>query len=72
MFTIPVTFTAPLENMPPGFHPRVGEMMGLETRHGRQIEVVVTHVDEKWVTMDGNRPLAGRDLTFDIEVVKKE
>ena len=65
-----LTFTAPLENMPPGFHPRVGEMMGLETRDGRQMDVVVTHVDEKSVKMDGNHPLAGRDLTFDIELVK--
>jgi peptidylprolyl isomerase len=65
-----LTFTAPLENMPPGFYPRVGEMMGLETRDGRQMDVVVTHVDEKSVKMDGNHPLAGRDLTFDIELVK--
>jgi len=65
-----LTFTAPVKNLPPGFEPRVGEMMGLETRDGRQMDVVITHVDDRVVKMDGNHPLAGKDLTFDIELVK--
>jgi peptidylprolyl isomerase len=63
-------FTAPRENLPPGYDPEVGEMMGLETRDGHQMDVVVIHADEKVVKMDGNHPLAGKDLTFDIELVK--
>ena len=65
-----LTFTAPRENLPQGYDPQVGEMMGLETRDGRQMEVVITHVDDNSVKMDGNHPLAGQDLTFDIELVK--
>lgn len=65
-----LTFTAPRENLPPGYDPQVGEMMGLETKDGRQMDVVITDVDEKAVKMDGNHPLAGQDLTFDIELVK--
>ena len=65
-----LTFTAPRENLPQGYDPQVGEMMGLETRDGRQMDVVITHVDDNSVKMDGNHPLAGQDLTFDIELVK--
>lgn len=63
-------FTAPRENLPEGFDPQVGEMVGLESKDGRQMDAVVTHADEENIRMDGNHPLAGKDLTFDIELVK--
>jgi peptidylprolyl isomerase len=63
-------FTAPRNNLPPGYDPEVGEMMCLESKDGRQMDVIVTHADEESVVMDGNHPLAGKDLTFDIELVK--
>ena len=65
-----LTFTAPRENLPQGYDPQVGEMMGLETRDGRQMDVVITHVDDNSVKMDGNHPLAGQDLTFEVTLVE--
>jgi peptidylprolyl isomerase len=65
-----LVFTAPRKNLPPGYAPAVGEMMCLESKDGRQLDVVVTHADEENVRMDGNHPLAGKDLTFDIELVE--
>lgn len=65
-----LVFTAPRENLPPGYDPKVGEMMRLEAKDGRQMDVMVIHADEASIRMDGNHPLAGRDLTFDIELVK--
>jgi peptidylprolyl isomerase len=65
-----LTFIVPRENLPPGYDPQVGEMMRMETRDGRQMDAVVTHSDAKVVKMDANHPLAGKDLTFDIELVK--
>jgi peptidylprolyl isomerase len=65
-----LTFTVPRENLPDGYDPQVGEVMRMETRDGRQMDVVVTHSDEGFVKMDANHPLAGQDLTFDIELVK--
>jgi peptidylprolyl isomerase len=65
-----LVFTAPRDNLPSGYDPKVGEMMRLEAKDGRQIDVMITHADEDSVRMDGNHPLAGKDLTFDIELVK--
>jgi peptidylprolyl isomerase len=45
-------------------------MVGLETRDGHQIDAMVIHADEDTIKMDGNHPLAGQDLTFDIKLVK--
>ena len=63
-------FTIPRENLPPGYDPEVGEMLGMETKDGRQMDVVVIHSDESVVKVDGNHQLAGEDLTFEIELVK--
>ena len=38
-----------------------------ETEHGLQV-VTVTNVEGDNITIDGNHPLAGVDLTFDVEV----
>ena len=65
-----LVFTAPRENLPPGFDPKVGEMVGLETRDGHQMNALVIHADGENIRMDGNHPLAGQNLTFDIELVK--
>jgi FKBP-type peptidyl-prolyl cis-trans isomerase 2 len=37
---------------------------------GRTVELMVLEIDESKVTLDGNHPLAGRDLTFDIQLVE--
>lgn len=65
-----LTFTVPRENLPPGYDPQVGEVMRMESRDGRQMDVIITDSDDGFVRMDGNHPLAGKDLTFDIELVK--
>ena len=65
-----LVFTIPRENLPVGYDPQVGEMLGMETKDGRQMDVVVTHSDESIVRVDANHPLAGKDLTFEIELVK--
>ncbi len=65
-----LTFTVPRENLPAGYDPRVGEVMRMEYRDGRQMDAVISHADEGFVKMDANHPLAGKDLTFEIELVR--
>ena len=47
----------------------VGMEFHAETEHGLQV-VTVTKVEGDNVTIDGNHPLAGVDLTFDVEVAE--
>ena len=65
-----LTFTVPRENLPPGYDPQEGETLRMEAKDGRQMDVVVTSSDEGFVKLDANHPLAGRDLAFDVELVK--
>ena len=51
--------------------PQVGMHFGLPLQDGNQIEVVVTEVTDTHVTIDGNHPLAGQKLIFDVELVEK-
>lgn len=45
----------------------VGMEFHAETEHGLQV-VTVTKVEGDQVTIDGNHPLAGVDLNFDVEI----
>ena len=51
--------------------PEVGMHFGLPLQDGNQIEVVVTEVTDTHITIDGNHPLAGEKLIFDLELVEK-
>ena len=47
----------------------VGAQFQASTEQG-PVSVVVTEVSETDITVDGNHPLAGQDLFFDVEIVE--
>ncbi|HLM57201.1 MAG TPA: peptidylprolyl isomerase [Pyrinomonadaceae bacterium] len=49
--------------------PQVGMNFLLPLPDGNQLEVTVTEVTDFHVTVDGNHPLAGKKLIFDIELL---
>jgi peptidylprolyl isomerase len=51
--------------------PQVGMRFGLPLQDDSQLEVVITEVTDTHVTIDGNHPLAGEKLIFDVELVEK-
>lgn len=59
----------PLTQFPEGIDPQVGQTLQLQTPQGA-LPVQVINVQEEGVTLDGNHPLAGEDLTFELTVVE--
>jgi peptidylprolyl isomerase len=59
----------PKSALPDDLEPQEG--MGLQARgqDGRVINLTVTEVSDDTITVDGNHPLAGKPLNFDIELV---
>ena len=49
---------------------KVDQRLQLRQSDGRVFTVTVTAVSESKVTLDGNHPLAGKDLTFDIQLTE--
>lgn len=50
--------------------PQEGWMLQLQSEDGQVIPAVVVSVTDDSATLDINHPLAGQDLTFDIELVE--
>ncbi len=47
----------------------LGASLNMHQDGGQVFEVVITDLTETHVTLDANHPLAGKDLTFDLELV---
>lgn len=56
--------------LPAGAAPQVGDEMQVRTPDGTVIPVVIVDVAENAVTIDANHPLAGQNLTFDLDLVE--
>ncbi len=50
--------------------PEVGQQLVINPPEGGEILLTVLAVSESSVTLDANHPLAGKDLTFDIELLE--
>jgi FKBP-type peptidyl-prolyl cis-trans isomerase 2 len=55
--------------LPPEIKPEVGMPLVSQTPEGQQMHFTIAEVREESIVVDGNHPLAGKDLTFEIEVV---
>ena len=59
----------PLSQVPPDLNPEVGQQLQLGGPTGQPAMVQVVDITDEHIMLDANPPLAGEDLTFDIELV---
>src|SRR3990172_4098153 len=57
------------KHLPADLKAEVGQRLEITQTDDRTILVTVVKVSEASMTLDANHPLAGKDLTFDIELV---
>jgi peptidylprolyl isomerase len=62
-----MVLTIPKSNAPPDV--QIGSQLQAEGQDGKDVVFIVRQVNEDNVVIDGNHPLAGKTLLFDIEVV---
>jgi peptidylprolyl isomerase len=58
------------KQVPADLDPQVGDQLAIQNPEGHAIPVIITDVDDDSITLDANHPLAGQDLTFEIELVE--
>ncbi|NNK32494.1 MAG: peptidylprolyl isomerase [Xanthomonadales bacterium] len=59
----------PKSALPPDLEPEEGMALQAQGQDGQPIRLTVTAVGEDSITVDGNHPLAGKALNFDLELV---
>jgi peptidylprolyl isomerase len=58
------------KDLPQGLNPEVGQKLQMQKANGQMSVVTVTATSEESITIDANHPLAGEDLTFELELVE--
>lgn len=49
-----------------------GVVVSFRDASGAELPGVISLIEDNWVTVDFNHPLAGRDLTFEVEILAVE
>ena len=63
-------FKVERSTIPEDIEPEIGLELTLQEEDGAPLPVVITQVDETYVTFDANHPLSGQDLVFEITLVE--
>jgi FKBP-type peptidyl-prolyl cis-trans isomerase SlyD len=63
-----LVFTDDIDNVPEEYR-QVGTSILMENDKGQTRSFLVTRVDDKTLTVDGNNPLCGREVVFTLQVV---
>ncbi len=64
-----MVITAPRSQVPPDLEVEVGQMLQMGAPSGELINVTVVDMTDSEITLDANPPLAGKQLSFNIELV---
>lgn len=65
-----MVMSIPRSELPDNLSPELGQQLQMQTTDGQVVVVTVTTLDEEKIQLDANHALAGKDLTFAIELVE--
>lgn len=65
-----LVINVPKDQLPEDVTPEVGMQLQVNQPDGQPVPVRVTDISDEELTLDANHPLAGKDLSFEIEVVE--
>jgi len=65
-----LTMKVPRSDLPEEIRPELGMQLEASQEGGHSMVVTVVEITDESVTFDANHPLAGKALTFEIEVVE--
>ncbi|MFH1699333.1 MAG: peptidylprolyl isomerase [Candidatus Zixiibacteriota bacterium] len=60
----------PLSSFPESIKPEVGVQLSMQNSSGQPFPVKITAMTDSTATLDANHPLAGKTLTFELELVE--
>ena len=63
-----LVITDKIENVPEEYH-EIGTTIIMESDTGQTKNFIVTRYDDKTLTIDGNNPLCGRQVTFNLDII---
>lgn len=63
-----LVFTDLIENVPEDYR-EIGTTITMENSKGEAKNFLVTRIDDKTLTVDGNNPLCGREVIFNLKVL---
>lgn len=63
-----LVFTDHIDNVPKQYQ-KIGTTIIMENDKGENKDFIVTRVDDNSVTVDGNNPLCGRDVVFELKIL---
>lgn len=58
------------DKLPSHIKPEIGLHLRIPGPDGQGFVVIITDMSDSTITLDGNHPLAGKDLTFDIQLIE--
>jgi FKBP-type peptidyl-prolyl cis-trans isomerase SlyD len=64
-----LTFTDDIENVPPQFR-QLGAEVQMQNEVGEMKSFFVTKIENGLLTVDGNHPLAGKELTVNVKILE--
>jgi FKBP-type peptidyl-prolyl cis-trans isomerase 2 len=65
-----LVINVPKDQLPDDVEPKVGMQLQVNQQNGQPIPVRITEIKDEELILDANHPLAGKDLTFEIELLE--